>query len=80
MNAQNWIKVIETETRTVFAATKGFHGVVTIEKIPEVDVNTIEVTGYTYSVGSSKKYDRWQSFNSYEKALKAAEKKMEQLA
>lgn len=79
MNAQNWTKIVETEYRTVFAPTKGFHGVVTIDKIPEVDVKTIEVTGYTYWVDCTKKYARSQSFQTYEEALKAAEKRMEQM-
>jgi hypothetical protein len=79
MAAQNWIKVIDNESRIVFAAPTGFHGIVTIEKIPEVDVHTIEITGYTYWVCSSKKYSRDQKFNSLEKALIEAEKRMEQL-
>lgn len=77
MNTQKWIKITDTETRTVFAPTKGFHGVVTIDKIPEVDVHTIEVTGYTYWVTSSNKYSRDKQFNSYEKALVEAERLME---
>jgi hypothetical protein len=77
MNSQTWIKLCDNEQRTVFAKVKG-HGLVTIEKIPEVDVHTIEVTGYTYSVKSSKKYTKFQSFRRYEKALEAAEKRMEQ--
>lgn len=77
MTPQNWTKVIENENRTVFAKMHG-HGVVTIDKIPEIDVVTIEVTGYTYTVGSTKKYSRYQSFRTFEEALAAAEKKMEQ--
>lgn len=76
---QNWKKLSETEYRTLFVKVKGF-GAVTIDKIPEVDVHTIETTGYTYSVGSSKKYSRWESFKTYEKALEAAQTKMEQFA
>lgn len=74
---QTWTKVIENEFRTVFARVGG-HGVVTIDKIPEIDVVTIEVTGYTYTIGSSKKYSRYEHCKTFEEALAAAEKKMEQ--
>lgn len=76
---QNWKKISESEYRTLFGTVKGF-GVVTINKIPEVDVHTIEVTGFTYSIGSSKKYSRWESCKTYEEALEIAQKKMEQFA
>jgi hypothetical protein len=79
MAAQNWIKIIENESRIVFAAPKGFHGVVTIEKISIIDVHTIEVIGFTYWVTSSKKYSRNQKCQSLEEALATAEKRMEQL-
>jgi hypothetical protein len=79
MAAQNWIKVIETELRTVFAAPKGFHGVVTIEKIPIINVHTMEVIGFTYWVTSSKKYSRDQKFSTSEEALKAAEKRISEM-
>lgn len=74
---QTWTKVIENEYRTVFARVGG-HGVVTIDKIPEIDVVTIEVTGYSYTVGTSKKYGRYEHCRTFEEALAIAEKKMGQ--
>ena len=70
-----WKKIIDKEYHTVFAKTKG-HGVVTISKIPIVDVNTIKTTGYSYSIGSSKKHSRWKHAKSYDESLTVAKKIM----
>jgi hypothetical protein len=54
-------------------------GVVVIQKIPQVDLVTGKITSIVYSVKASKKYTKFQRFNTLPEAIAAAKKRMEQL-
>ena len=47
-------------------------GVIEIQTIPNVDLKTMKVTGYTYSFGTSKKHMRYKRFKNKLKALQFA--------
>lgn len=79
MNTQASWKMTENDFQITFARLNG-HGVVVIQKIPEVDVHTIKVMGYTYSVKASIKGSHWQRFYSLPDAMKAAKARMEQFS
>lgn len=74
--SKNW-KIEENKTQINYIRLNGW-GLVTIFKVPEVDVLTCKVTGYTYSVKSTKKGTQYQRFSNIEAAKQAATKRMEQ--
>jgi len=69
----NWVALPKRNGRITFLKQHG-HGFVSIDEIPDVDVHTAKITGYTYYVDAQKKS---QKFKNYDEAVAAAIKKME---
>lgn len=67
---ENWVNLSKPNSdRTIFAKKHG-HGLIIIDAIPNVDVKTTQITGFTYYLNTPSK--RNQKFNNYNKALEVA--------
>lgn len=71
----NWVALPKRNGRTTFLKQHG-HGFVSIDEIPDVDVHTAQITGYTYYVDAQNKS---QKFKTHDAAFEAAKKRMEEL-
>jgi len=43
-------------------------GIIVIQKIPKVDIDSCEIISYIYSVKTSRKYSRWTRFKNLDQA------------
>jgi len=73
---QNWASLPKRNGQITFIKKNG-QGAVSIQEIPDVDVNTILTTGYTYYIKSSKT-KQTPKFKTYNEALNYAVTKMEE--
>ncbi len=73
---ENWVNISNPKSnRTLFSKRNG-HGLIVIEEIPNVDVHTAQITGYTYYLNTPSK--RNQKFKTYDEAVEMAIKTMKE--